>query len=74
MPHERVETAYGRPEASLHVVVLDASVEFKKTAVLENMHGETLGASGLSVIQATFVIVQLEIDSGSIRHVDWVVI
>ncbi len=74
MSDKRLIRAYGRPEPAIHVVVLQARVEFQYDAVVESVHCETLSAAGLRIRHARLIIVQLDENSGCIRGVRRVVV
>ena len=74
MSDKRLIRAYGRPEPAIHVVVLQARVEFQYEAVVECVHCETLSAAGLRTRHAGFIIVQLDEDGRGIGHVGRIVV
>jgi len=74
MSDKCVVCAYGRPEPAIHVVVLQACVEFQYETVIEGVHCEALSASGLRIRHAGFIIVELNEDGRGIGRVSRVVV
>ena len=74
MSDKRLIRAYGWAEPAIHVVVLQARVEFQYEAVVKGVHCETLSAAGLRIRHAGFIIVQLDEDGRGIGHVGRIVV
>ena len=73
MPNKCVECADRGTESTIHIIILQACVEFENQSVVQGMHGETLSASRFRIRHACFVIVKLNENGGCIGYISWVV-
>ena len=70
---KRVVCADRGTESTIHIIILQACVEFENQTVVQGMHGETLSASRFRIRHACFVIVKLNENGRCVGHISWVV-